>query len=199
MAKLDKPVFKDKVEIQDNVYIAKILSIDLKDWGDKHDSETGELVSNKSFNWKFELMQPPFIGKKVWVWGTTYTSPTPKAAITTWAAALGYTREQLIDPSFDTDVFVGAYVKVSVKTWKKKDGILKQGVKDINPLTELDNRMLQEWLKESNQGGPVKVAVEAQFVAPSPQSVEPRAVSHQPVVATHASPVIPKKVTGFPF
>lgn len=202
MAKLEKFVPKERVEIQDNIYTAKILSVDVKVWA----------PDNKSLNWKFELFQPPFIGQKVWTWGSTGTAPTPKARLTAWGAALGYSREQLSSDEFDTEVLVGSYVKIFVKTWAKENGEMKQGVTDLIPLTEADQQLLQMWLQQASLTGPAKVAVQASapvvsvpFVQTLPNSGTPAQpvvpVNVQPTVApvSSAPAVTPRRTGSFPF
>lgn len=179
--KLDKPVFADRPELVDNVYFAKILGIDLKVWTE----------DNKSLNWKFELVQPPYIGKRVWVWGSTGTAPTPKARLTAFGAALGYSREQLSDSSFDTDSLIGSYVKVLYSTTTKDDGSTKQSVTQLLPLTEADQQLLQMWLSQAQVTGTAKVAVAATPV-PSVQLTQNTApVISAPVVS---QPTVPNPV-----
>ena len=211
MAKLGSYQPREKVEVPDNLYFAQIKKIELKKWSE----------DNITFNWTFEIVQPPFLGKRVWVWGTTGTVPTPKARITAWGAVLGYSREQLADETkFDTDMLVGAYVKILLKTWEKESGGTKQGVTDLLPMTDTDTQVLQGFLAQLPPAGPIKVAVQASapvvhmapaaIVAPVVQQpvvaipvptvqVTPTvAIPSAPVVAAPA-PVAPKRTSSFPF
>lgn len=199
MAKLEKYVPKDRPAIVDNVYTAKIISIDRKEWA----------PDNITLNWKFELSQPPFLGARVWVWGTTGISPTPKARLTAWGETLGYSREQLAN-DFDTEVMVGSFVKVLVKTWQKENGESKQGVTELLPLTEADNQLLQIWLKEANTTGQIKVAVQAPVAAPAavapvavpvpaPQPVVTHVAQNQPAVKVAVPPVTRRSTDDIPF
>lgn len=198
MPKLTKFVPKERPEIQDNIYTAKITKVEQKVWA----------ADNISLSWTFELSQPPYLGQKVWVYGSTGTTPTPKARLVQWAIALGYTREQLADENFNTDVFVGSFVKVFVKTWEKESGGTKQGVTDLIPLTEADQQLLQIWLQQLQVTGPQKVAAAAPAVSsfppvsaqPAPQPVQAQVavapqpeipVAQQPLVATPAPAVVP--------
>jgi hypothetical protein len=183
--KLDKFEYT-KVDLQDNIYFVKIKSIKLKVWTEE----------NKSLNWAFEIVQPPFLGKNVLIWGSTYTTPTPKARLTQFGAALGYTREALADESFDTDNIVGAYVKAFLETTPKEDGSTKQHVTKLLALTEVDTQILQGYLAQANVTGPAKVAVQA--TQPNPnvplgQGTE-RFVPHQPVTPVVSQPTVPSSV-----
>lgn len=172
MAKLDKFEYT-KVDLQDNIYFVKIKSIKLKVWTEE----------NKSLNWAFEIVQPPFLGKSVLIWGSTGTTPTPKARLTQYGAALGYTREALADESFDTDSIVGSYVKAFLETTPKEDGSTKQHVTKLLALTEVDTQILQGYLAQAQVTGPAKIAVQAS--APLHTTVQP------PVAVTVAQPVAP--------
>src|ERR1039458_8856891 len=112
MAKLGRYVPVERPDIDDGIYLAKILSAEVKTWPD----------GNSSVNWKFELSQPPFIGKKVWIWGSTGAVPTPRAKLTLWGAILDQQPETMKDENFDTKVFEGYYVKITIKTWEKESG-----------------------------------------------------------------------------
>lgn len=187
MPKLTKFVPRERPEIQDNIYTAKITKVDVKVWS----------ADNINLSWTFELAQPPFIGKKVWVYGSTGNVPTPKARLVAWAAALGYTREQLSDDNFNTDVFVGSYIKVFVKTWEKESGGTKQGVTDLIPLTEADQQLLQIWLQQAQVTGPVKVAAAAAPVVSAfpPFQSQPVAQPVQaPVAVQPVAPVVAQPV-----
>jgi len=217
MAKLGSYQPREKVEVPDNLYFAQIKKIELKKWSEE----------NITFNWTFELTQPPFLGKRVWVWGTTGTFPSAKARITAWGAVLGYSREQLADPAFDTDTLVGAYVKILLKTWEKESGGTKQAVTDLLPMNDVDTQVLQGFLAQLPPAGPIKVAVQASapvvhrapaaIVAPVVQQVVAPTVTSNiqvptftsaglpvnqpvaPVVATPAPAVAPKRTSSFPF
>jgi hypothetical protein len=179
MAKLDKFVF-NRVELQDNIYFARIKDIKLKVW-EKDDS--------KSLNWSFELVQPPHLGKKVIVFGSTTNVPTPKNRLTQYGSALGYTKEQLASDSFDTDILIGSYVKVFLETTLKEDGTPKQHVTKLLPLTELDTQQLQLWLQQAQVTGPAKVATMQQ--APlTAFPTQPAAITATPVAAPAAQPVV---------
>lgn len=216
MAKLDKFEYT-KVELQDNIYFVKIKSIKLKVWTEE----------NKSLNWAFELTQPPFIGKSVLIWGSTGTTPTPKARLTQFGAALGYSREAMADESFDTDNIVGAYVKAFLETTPKEDGSTKQHVTKLLALTDVDTQILQGYLAQAQVTGPQKVAVQASVpvansavanaallqraTAPVQVTQATTAISPQPVVVqapvqvtpmtttAAPAPVAPKRTSSFPF
>jgi hypothetical protein len=188
MAKLGRYVPVERPDIDDGVYLAKILSAEVKTWPD----------GNSSVNWKFELSQPPFIGKKVWTWGSTGAVPTPRAKLTTWGFVLGQTLEQLKDENFDTKVLEGFYVKITIKTWEKESGGTKQAVTDINYLNEADVSMLQLWLGQAGVTGAIKVAVKANpsltftpapVQAPAPVVAAPVPVVAQPVFVQAGLPV----------
>lgn len=198
MAKLDKFEFT-KVELQDNIYFVKIKSIKLKVWTEE----------NKSLNWAFEIVQPPFLGKSVLIWGSTGTTPTPKARLTQYGAALGFSREAMADESFDTDNIVGSYCKAFLETTPKEDGSTKQHVTKLLALTEVDTQILQGYLAQAQVTGPAKVAVQASTpvtsVLPTPPAtpaLQP-VVNFQPVVsqpvAVPTTPVTPRKTSNFPF
>jgi hypothetical protein len=214
MVKLGSYQPREKVEVPDNLYYAQIKKIELKKWAE----------DNITFNWTFEIVQPPFLGKRVWVWGTTGTVPTPKARITAWGAVLGYSREQLADETkFDTDMLVGAYVKILLKTWEKESGGTKQGVTDLLPMNDVDTQVLQGFLAQLPPAGPIKVAVQASPVFQRPVTnavpvvqqppvavVQPPVqittstvtapIVTQPVQTTAApAPVAPKRTSSFPF
>jgi len=176
MAKLGSYQPREKVEVPDNLYFAQIKKIELKKWSEE----------NITFNWTFEICQPPFLGKRVWVWGTTGTVPTPKARLTAWMSVLGYGREQLVSDEFDTDKLVGAYVKILLKTWEKESGGTKQGVTDLLPMTDVDTQVLQGFLAQLPPAGPIKVAVQAS--APVRAPVAP--VYQQPVAPVVAQPIV---------
>jgi hypothetical protein len=216
MAKLGSYQPREKVEVPDNLYFAQIKKIELKKWSEE----------NITFNWTFEICQPPFLGKRVWVWGTTGTVPTPKARLTAWMSVLGYGREQLVSDEFDTDKLVGAYVKILLKTWEKESGGTKQGVTDLLPMTDVDTQVLQSFLAQLPPAGPIKVAVQASApvvhvspaaivapviapvlttsninapgVNPAPTPMQPVVAPVAPVVAAPA-PVAPKRTSSFPF
>ena len=195
MAKLGSYQPREKVEVPDNLYFAQIKKIELKKWSEE----------NITFNWTFEICQPPFLGKSVWVWGTTGTVPTPKARITAWGAVLGYSREQLADQeNFDTDNLIGAYVKILLKTWEKESGGTKQGVTDLLPMTDVDTQVLQGFLAQLPPAGPIKVAVQAsapvvnQAVANAAllqKATAPTAVTNQVPVQSSAQVVTTPLVT----
>lgn len=204
MAKLTKFVPKERPEIQDNIYTARIVKVEQKVWSE----------DNISLSWVFELAQPPYLNQKIWVYGSTGTTPTPKARLTAWGAALGHSREQMADSSFDTEAFVGSYVKVFLKTWTKENGGEKQGVTDLIPLTEADQQLLQMWLSQAQVTGPQKVAVQASapVVHTTPVAVPSVAVVQAPAqvtpmttgvpvapVVTAPAPVAPKRTSSFPF
>lgn len=204
MAKLGSYTPREKVDVPDNLYFAQIKKIELKKWSE----------DNITFNWTFEIVQPPFLGKKVWVWGTTGTVPTPKARITAWGGVLGFGREQLASEDFDTDVLVGTYVKILLKTWEKESGGTKQGVTDLLPMTDVDTQVLQGFLAQANVAGSAKVAVQTSSPAvtvpltPSMQSVAVQPTVSQPVVApvvsqpvgtTSPIQVERKRTNSFPF
>jgi len=182
MAKLTKFVPKERPELQDNIYTAKIVKVEQKVWSE----------DNISLSWVFELAQPPYLNQKIWVYGSTGTTPTPKARLTAWGAALGYSREQMADENFDTENFVGSYVKVFLKTWTKETGGEKQGVTDLIPLTEADQQLLQLWLQQAQVTGTQKVAVQATSsnVIPLRSSV----VNPQPVAPVVSQPTVPSPV-----
>lgn len=173
MAKLDKFEFT-KVELQDNIYFVKIKSVKLKVWTEE----------NKSLNWAFEIVQPPYLGKSVLIWGSTGTTPTPKARLTQYGAALGYSREAMADESFDTDNIVGAYVKAFLETTPKEDGSTKQHVTKLLALTEVDTQILQGYLAQAQVTGPTKIAVQA-----SAPVVQPTVNVHVPTVNSAGLPV----------
>lgn len=202
MAKLGSYTPREKVDVPDNLYFAQIKKIELKKWSE----------DNITFNWTFEICQPPFLGKKVWVWGTTGTVPTPKARITAWGSVLGYSREQLVSDEFDTDALVGAYVKILLKTWEKESGGSKQGVTDLLPMTDVDTQVLQGFLSQLQVTGSVKVATQASapVVTQPVIPVVPTSLPTNPVNATAVEPTVPvvsqpapiaapRKVTSFPF
>jgi hypothetical protein len=184
MPKLDKPVY-NKVDLQDNIYFARIKDIKLKVWTEE----------NKSLNWSFELAQPPHLGKSVLVWGSTSTTPTPKARLTQFGAALGYTREALADESFDTDSLVGSYVKIFLETTLKEDGSPKQHVTKLLALTEVDTQILQGYLAQAQLTGPAKVAVQATApVSHIPSVTFNNGVPAQPVAPVVSQPTVPSPV-----
>lgn len=180
MAKLEKFVF-NKVELPDNIYFARIKDIKLKVWDEE----------NKSLNWSFEIVQPPYIGKKVLVWGSTTNIPTTKNRLTQFGSALGYSREQMVADTFDTDALVGSYVKVFLETTLKEDGTPKQHVTRLLALTEVDTQQLQLWLQQAQVTGPAKVAV----VASAPTPVLQPVVVAQPALAPVVQPVVAQTVT----
>jgi hypothetical protein len=183
--KLDKFEYT-KVELQDNIYFVKIKSIKLKVWTEE----------NKSLNWAFEIVQPPFIGKSVLIWGSTSTTPTPKARLTQFGAALGYTREALADESFDTDNIVGSYVKAFLETTPKEDGSTKQHVTKLLALTEVDTQILQGYLAQAQVTGPAKVAVQATptSTVPLTPTVTHNMPSMQPVSPVVSQPTVPSSI-----
>ena len=208
MTKLGSYTPRDKVDVPDNLYYAQIKKIELKKWSEE----------NITFNWTFEIVQPPFLGKRVWVWGTTGTIPSAKARITAWGSVLGYSREQLADKDFDTEVLVGSYVKILLKTWEKESGGTKQGVTDLLPMTDVDTQILQGFLAQLQVTGQVKVATQSAPVEQpvQPVVVQPPTVTHTPVTITAApaqpvvpsvqqpatvvpAPVAPKRTSSFPF
>lgn len=185
--KLDKFEYT-KVELQDNIYFVKIRSIKLKVWTEE----------NKSLNWAFEIVQPPFIGKSVLIWGSTSTTPTPKARLTQFGAALGYTREALADESFDTDNIVGSYVKAFLETTPKEDGSTKQHVTKLLALTEVDTQILQGYLAQAQVIGPAKVAVQTTPVHPEVAKaslIQERSFpGTQPIAPVVSQPTVPSPV-----